>query len=51
MWLSRDETTLGSKSRNDIELILDDLEKKQSEILEISKIILNGCTEKKSHSF
>ena len=51
MWLSRDENTLGSKSRHDIELILDDLEKKQSEILEISRIILNGCTEKKSYSF
>jgi len=51
MWLSRDESTLGSKSRHDIEFILDDLEKKQSEILEISRIILNGCTEKKSYSF
>jgi len=51
VWLSRDESTLGSKRRHDIELILDDLEKKQSEILEISRIILNGCTEKKSYSF
>ena len=51
MWLSRDESTLGSKSRHDIEFILDDLEKKENEILEISRIILNGCTEKKSYSF
>jgi len=51
MWLSRDESTLGSKSRHDIEFILDDLEKKENEILEISRIILNGCTEKKNYSF
>ena len=51
MWLSRDESTLGSKSRHDIEFILEDLEKKENEILEISRIILNGCTEKKSYSF
>jgi len=51
MWLSRDENVLGSKSRHEIELILDDLEKKENEILEIARVLLNGCREKKSYSF
>jgi len=32
-------------------LILDDLEKKENEILEIARVLLNGCREKKSYSF
>ncbi len=51
MWLSRDESALGSKSRHEVELILDDLEKKENEILEIARVLLNDCREKKSYSF
>ena len=54
MWLVANDNGkkyLGSKSYSEIELIIEDLERKQDELIECARMLMNQCKEKTTRRF